>query len=193
MSDEPLIYHPLRRPSIEYTTQPPPPEFTEGQLAEIHMMRLRMEWFGAPPICFLPECRRAGQCRGDPRKGRFYLPPCFGHYRQEYRFLMFGPGGLKHVLKEVGLPIEAGDGNESKASKPLPEHLPKSVMTVLDWFYGPGPKKYERLRRSPRVRGPFGWERDPEGFARYIEAGDWRNPEGVGYRPPVRYGNRLID
>jgi len=30
-------------------------------------------------------------------------------------------------------------------------------------------------------------------LARYIEAGDWRNPERVCYRPPVRYGNRLVD
>ncbi len=66
-------------------------------------------------------------------------------------------------------------------------------MTLLELFYGPGPKKYERLRRSPRVPGPPGWEIDREDFARYIEAGDWRNPERVCYRPPVRYGNRLID
>ena len=63
---------------------------------------------------------------------------------------------------------------------------------MLELFYGPDPK-YERLRRSPHVRGPGGWEIDPEGFARYIEAGDWRNPEGVCYRPPIRYGNRLVD
>ena len=59
---------------------------------------------------------------------------------------------------------------------------------MLELFYGPDPK-YERLRRSPHVRGPGGWEVDPEDFARYIEAGDWRNPERVCYRPPIRYGN----
>ena len=69
------------------------------------MTRLQMEWFGAPPICFLPECRRAGQCRGNPHKGRFHLPPCFGHYREEYRFLMFAPGRLvEDVMKEAGTP-----------------------------------------------------------------------------------------
>jgi hypothetical protein len=46
-------------------------------------------------------------------------------------------------------------------------------MTVLDLCYGPGPEKHKRLRRSPHVPGPGGWEIDPEGFARYIEAGDW--------------------
>src|SRR4051812_18098489 len=107
MSEEPLIYHPSRRPSIHYTRQPPG-EFGERQLREIHATRLRMEWFGAPPICFLPECRRANQCRGNPHKGRFYLPPCFGHYREEYRFLVLARGGVLDLLEEAGLAAEAG-------------------------------------------------------------------------------------
>jgi hypothetical protein len=191
MSEPALIYHPTRRPSIDYTRQQPG-EFNERHLREIQLTRLQMEWFGAPPICFLPECRRAGQCRGNPQNGRFYRPPCFGHYREEFRFMIFGPGGLLEVLKEAGLPTDAGEA-ESEESEPLPEHLPRSTRTVLELFYGPGAKKYERLRRSPHVRGPGGWEIDPEGFARYIEAGDWRNPEGVCYPPPIRYGNRLVD
>jgi hypothetical protein len=191
MSDEPLIYYPTRRPSVDYVTQPPC-ELDEGHLAEIHLTRLRMEWFGAPPICFLPECRRAGQCCGDPQKGRYYLPPCFGHYREEVRFMIFAPGGMADVLEEAGLATEA-DEAEDDDSEPLPEHLPKDTLTVLELYYGPGAKKYERLRRSPQVLGPGGWEIDPEGFDRYIEAGDWRHPEGVCYRPPMRYRNRLID
>jgi hypothetical protein len=103
---------------------------------------------------------------------------------------MFAPGGLRDVLKEAGLLADAGEAYGTDA-EPLPEHLAKGV-TVLELFYGPNPK-YERLRRSPHVRGPGGWEVDPEDFARYIEAGDWRNPERVCYRPPVRYGNTLVD
>ena len=71
-------------PSIHYTTQKPA-TFNEQHLAQIQITRLQI---GAPPICFLPECRRAGRCRGNPQKGRFYLPPCFGHYRQEFRFML---------------------------------------------------------------------------------------------------------
>ena len=189
MSEPPLKYYPTRRPSIHYTRQQPG-EYTERQLVEIHITRLQMEWFGAPPICFLPECRRAGQCRGNPHKGRFHLSPCFGHYREEYRFLMFAPGGLEDLMKEAGLPADAGEAYGADA-EPLPEHLAKGV-TVLELFYGPKPK-YERLRRSPQVLGPFGWERNPEEFARYIETGDWRHPERVCYRPPIRYGNVLVD
>jgi hypothetical protein len=59
MSEPPLKYYPTRKPSIHYTRQQPG-EYTERQLVEIHNVRLQMEWFGAPPICFLPECRRAG-------------------------------------------------------------------------------------------------------------------------------------
>ena len=105
---------------------------------------------------------------------------------------MLAPGGVRDLMKEAGLLADAGEA-DGDDTEPLPEHLAKGVVTVLELFYGPGPKKYERLRRSPRVRGPGSWEIDPEDFARYIDAGDWRNPEGVCYRPPIRYGNRLVD
>jgi hypothetical protein len=85
-------------PSIHYTTQKPA-TFNERHLAQIQVTRLQMEWFGAPPICFVPECRRAGRCRGNPQKGRFYLPPCFGHYRQEFRFMLSAPGGIKDLRR----------------------------------------------------------------------------------------------
>ena len=146
-----------------------------------------MEWFGAPPICFLPECRRAGQCRGNPQKGRFHLPPCFGHYREEYRFMIFAPGGCGGCMKEAGLPADAGEAERRRCGA-APRALAKGARRCSSCSTA-RIRKYERLRRSPHVRGPGGWEIDPEGFARYIEAGDWRNPEGVCYRPPIRYGN----
>src|SRR4051812_14833339 len=129
MSEPALIYHPSRRPSIDYTTQEPA-EFSEQDLREIQITRLQMKWFGAPPICFLPECRRSGQCRGDPQKGRFYLPPCFGHYREEHRFMVLAPGGVQDLLEEAGLSADAGaaDGDEAE---PLPEHLAKGFVTML--------------------------------------------------------------
>ena len=189
MSEPPLKYYPTRRPSIHYTRQQPG-EYSERQLVEIHMTRLQMEWFGAPPICFLPECRRAGQCRGNPHKGRFHLPPCFGHYREEYRFLMFAPGGLEDVMKEAGsrpTPARrtAPMRNRSPSTWPKASRCSSCSTARI--------RNTSACARSPHVRGPGGWKVDPEDFARYIEAGDWRNPERVCYRPPIRYGNVLVD
>ena len=51
--------------------------------------------------------------------------------------------------------------------------------TLIEMLCGGDPDALERLRRPKGVPGPGGWEQDPDRFARYIETGDWRNPDGV--------------
>ncbi len=67
------------------------------------------------------------------------------------------------------------------------EESAPGAMTLLELIYGPDPAALERRKRPKGVKDPGPWECDPEGFTRYMEAGDWRNPQGVA-RPPAPVG-----
>jgi hypothetical protein len=64
---------------------------------------------------------------------------------------------------------------------------------LLQVLYGDDPESLRRLRRPTGVEGPGSWVEDPARFARYMEAGDWRDPEGVARRPPVSYYGRIVE
>ena len=119
-------------PSIFYTRQRQRP-FNERHLKDIEGTRQMMDWFGAAPICFEPRCRRAGRCAGDPRQGRFFMPPCFGHYREELRFFVAAVLHCPEFAEQVH---------------------PKRGRTVIAAAYGEAAPILERLRRSPHVPGP---------------------------------------
>ena len=74
----------MRPPSIFYAQQKPR-TFDARHRGVVAGVRNHQDWFGFAPICFIPACRRAGRCCGDAQKGRFYLPPCVGHYHEEAR------------------------------------------------------------------------------------------------------------
>ena len=63
---------------------------------------------------------------------------------------------------------------------------------MLELFYGPI-RNTSACAARPTCAGRAAGRSIPRDFARYIEAGDWRNPERVCYRPPIRYGNVLVD
>ena len=178
--------------SIIYTRQKPR-VFDAAHLRRIAEHRELADVVGLAPICFVAACRRAGRCAGDPQKGRFYLPPCFGHYREEIRFLMAAPGGIKDQLAASGRVPGARPEPEPAASEAEEKAPGRPGETLLGWLYGTAPETLKRLRRPAHVPGPGEWERDPEGFAFYMGQGDWRNPEKVCHRPPVKMGNRWVD
>ena len=182
----------LRPPSIFYTRQKRR-SFDAAHLERIERYREFADMFGLAPICFVRSCRRAGRCAGDPQQGRFYLPPCFGHYREEIRFLASRLGGIEDPLLATGrLPRHDAEpapaASETQKNEPLPHG-----STVLGALYGTAPETLKRLRRPAHVPGPGGWERDPEGFFASMAKGDWRNPEKVCARPPVKMGDRWVD
>lgn len=183
-----------RPPSIHYTRQQPA-RFDERHLERIARYRRLQDWFGAAPICFVARCRRTGRCSGDPQKGRFYLPPCVGHYREEFRFLVLAPGGVRARMIAAGRwprPSGAAAPDEAPGSAPAAAP-PQALPTVIGWFYGTDAQVLRRLRRAAHMRSPGGWETDPEGFARYMAEGDWRNPEQVCRREPAPMHGRWVE
>ena len=145
-------------------------------------MRLAAEWLGMPLICPGRDCRRARRCLGQPSRATYGMPPCMKHYREEIRFLLFGPDEV--MRRELERREAGGEAWE-------PTAFP--YATVIERLYGNDPATLERLRRPKGVRGPGGWQNDPEGFYRYIEAGDWRDPHDVARRPPVSYYGRIVE
>jgi hypothetical protein len=142
-------------------------------------LRELFEWIGLPLICFNRSCRRSRLCTQEPSGESFGLP-CLAHYREEVRFILHGPDELAKNLLNSGLLRE-----ECEPIRP-----PKK--TLIEVLYGNDPDSLRRLRRPKGVKGPGCWVEDPAGFARYMEAGDWRNPEGVARRPPVSYYGRIV-
>jgi hypothetical protein len=97
----------MRPPSIFYAQQKPW-TFDARHRGVVAIVRNHQDWFGFAPICFIPACRRAGRCCGDAQKGRFYLPPCLGHYWEEGRYLSFSPGGLRDQHQAGSSPPRGG-------------------------------------------------------------------------------------
>ena len=136
------------------------------------------EWLGLPLICPERVCRRAGGCAGQPSAKTCGLHPCHMHYREEVRFLLFGPDRLADRLIER---LEAsGRGADDAPS-------PRKGLTLIETIYGADPEALNRLRRPKGARGPGEWSNDPENFARYMAAGDWRNPGNLARPAPVNY------
>ena len=96
------------------------------------------------------------------------------------RFILHGPDGLVKNLPDSGLLQEDC------------EFVRPPRRTLLQVLYGGDPERLRRLRRPKGVKGPGCWVEDPAGFARCMETGDWRNPEGVAGRPPVSYDGRIV-
>ena len=166
-------------------------ERTEAQMqAQAEMDRRRAEeqdawrelseWVGLPLICPARSCRRAGRCTGQPSARTRGLHPCLKHYREEVRFLLDGPDGLTERLPERGRAADAASA-------------PRQRLTLIEAIYGTGREALDRLRRPKGVRGPGGWSNDPEGFARYMETGDWRNPGNLARPAPVNYYGRWVE
>jgi hypothetical protein len=138
------------------------------------------EWLGLPLICYEPGCRRAGRCAGLPSPQTYGLQPCLMHYREEMRFLLIGPDNLAEQMRAES---HLDDGPSE----------PADGMTLIELIYGSDRETLDRLRRPKGVRGPGSWEYDPDGFARYMDEGDWRNPAGVARRPPASFYGRVVD
>jgi hypothetical protein len=160
-------------------------EPTEAQMqAQAEMDRRRAEqqenlrglceWLGLPLICPERACRRAGSCAGQPSAETHGLHPCHSHYREEMHFLLYGPGQILEMM-------------EKRARLADPSAPPRKGLTLIEAIYGTDSEALNRLRRSKGVRGPGGWSNDPEAFARYMEAGDWRNPGNLARPAPVNY------
>jgi hypothetical protein len=138
------------------------------------------EWPGLPLICPAGSCRRAGRCAGRPSAKTHGLQPCLKHYREEVRFPLYGPDGLTEQLAERGPVADAASA-------------PRRGLTLIEAIYGTGREALNRLRRPKGVRGPGAWSNDPEGFARYMAAGDWRNPGNLARPAPVNYYGRWVE
>jgi hypothetical protein len=117
--------------------------------------------------------------------------PCFWHYRPEMRFLLYSPGGFLALLDE-----QPQHGDTEAGQRAVPEGRKRrghEPPTLLELLFGSSRAALARLTRPRDTPPPGDWVRDPEEFERYFMAGDWRKPEGVCYRPPVRYGERWVD
>ena len=187
----------MRPPSIFYAQQKPR-TFDARHRGVVAIARNHQDWFGFAPICFIPACRRAGRCCGDAQKGRFYLPPCVGHYHEEARYLSLSPGGVRDQHQAVEAELAAEGRPPRQPLRPEDWAPPAGQwrwwsVTVLEALYGTSPAALARLRRPPTVRGPGPWERDPDAFGRYMAEGDWRNPAGVCRREPVLIGGRWVE
>ncbi len=139
-------------------------EMKQRQAEELQGQRELCGWLGLTLICPEAGCRRAGRCAGAPGHATYGMPPCLMHYREEMRFLLIGPDDL---LKEL-------EAYAQVDAAPVPDGA--EPMTLLELLYGRDHDWLERLRRPKGVGGPGCWEADPEGFARYMDEGDWRNP-----------------
>ena len=180
------------------------PQYTEAQIAAQKESERRRaekteasrgvhEWLGLPLICCEPGCRRARRCRGDVKDGKFGLLPCFWHYREEMRFLLFSPGAVMQLWKEIA-PQDRGSADPD-APEPALEYIPPdtSQPTLLEMIFGSDAAAFARLRRPKHGKRPGSWERDPEAFERYFMSGDWRDPGDVCRREPVRMGGRWVE
>jgi hypothetical protein len=97
------------------------------------------------------------------------------------RFLFIGPDdALGEFMKE-----KRDDGVETSTERPS--------KTLIELLYGGYPGWLDRLRRPKGVRGPGTWQNDPEGFERYMDEGDWRNPGRLARPEPVNYYGRWVE
>ena len=142
-------------------------EFEERQKREFAALtqtfRRLGDAIGLAPICPEPACARARRCVGPPNR---VMPLCWTHYLEEIRFFYLP------ALKEAKARFE---GPEGWPDPPRPPKRPS--LTLLEALYGPD---LSRLRRPKGAPGSDCHERNPEGFARYLAAGDWREPFRVG-------------
>jgi hypothetical protein len=180
------------------------PQYTEAQLAaqkeserrraeETEALRGFYERMGLPLICHDRACRRARRCRGDVKDGKLGALPCFWHYREEMRFLLFSPGALMQLWEEV-VPQAPGSADPD-APEPTVGYIPSdpNKPTLLELIFGSDAKALAKLRRPKHGKRPGSWERDPEAFERYFMSGDWRDPGDVCRREPVLMGGRWVE
>jgi hypothetical protein len=146
--------------------------------------RVAHEQIGLPLICCELFCRRARRCLGRVEDGEYELLPCLWHYREEMRFLMLSPHGLRSMLEEaerlgVVPPFDP-------AAEELEDYCPartdsasrgrrRREPTLLEIVFGSG-AALAGLRKPRGSWRPPSWEEDPERFERYFESGDWRDP-----------------
>jgi hypothetical protein len=121
------------------------------------------EAIGLPLICPERACARAGRCVGPPSA---VAPPCWAHYREVMRFFV-----LPALKEQEASLAEGGEPPEGPSARPA------GAATVLEAIYGPD---LGRLRRPKGAPASDCHECDPEGFARYMAAGDWREPFRAG-------------
>ena len=208
-------------------------EIERRQREDCETCRIICDHVGLYLICPEGECRRAGHCAGPPSAKGFGNPFCFGHYREELRFLLASPylidtilewadrpfddpamdylekpggrawvervvtGGLMRTARAQGVSLDAvadiALGEEGRAEEYFRHVKAPEPRTLIEMIYGEDAPVLARLRRPRGVRGPGGWEIDPDGFAAYMAEGDWREPGRVGRPAPVCYYGRWVE
>jgi hypothetical protein len=136
--------------------------------------RVAHERIGLPLICCEQVCRRARRCLGRVEDGEYDLLPCLWHYREEMRFLMLSPHGLRSMLEEAErlgiVPPFDPAAEEAEAASPAPTdstargRRPREP-TLIEIVFGSG-AALARLRKPKGTWRPPSWEEDPERFER---------------------------
>src|SRR5688500_14721679 len=76
-------------------------EHERRRLRESEAGRRLWEIIGLPLICRETECRRARRCLGGQESRGYGVQPCFSLYREEMRFLLYSPGGIPALRKDL--------------------------------------------------------------------------------------------